>query len=1035
MDALVRRAAELEMPALALTDQASLSGMVELIEAGRRHGVKPIIGCDLSLAEDRPSPHDPRRPSEITLLAATDGGLRNLVALVNLAQARAAQNLPAQATLADLEDRRDGLLALVGGPRSALRALVAAGDAAAIESHLTALVGCLGREALHIEIVDRDQSALDEVNRRLVQIADFLGLPAVATNDVWYLEPSHALAHDFLRGAPCDPARWVAAHRRNPKTEHFASPSEMRDRFTHRPHLLENGLRLAERCTAAIDLTRRRFPHQDFTRGVDANSALWDLVFRQAPERLGPLTEAIKERLNTELDHITNEGLANCVLILWRLAAALDAGGILRGVGHGRLITSLVAYVLGLTEVNPLLHGLPFSGLRERDQTWPVLGLEVPTRALTTAHAALAEICGRSKVALMGAPTHWHRGKLRRELCVWAGIPASQISKVIAAWPRRTVSPEEAQRAWPPNDARSPASASPRAPLPRAVLAHLAQTIHPRRGPIEPLAHQVLLSPEHLHQLVPLAPADAPVGSPSQPRAAALSHTWDLPVCQLDAASVDRLGLLRLEIRTPPVMDILDHATTWVRREEAAEFHPAKIPFDDHDTWALIGRGQTTGIPALRRISTKSDLRARQPRSLAELIEILAARAEPPEPGAKPPLPAIGDAILALRCAYLRTHHPVSFLAALLTHHHSDRRQLRVLLREATAMGIRLLAPDINTSQFEFSQEGGAIRAGLVCVRGMTPEAYAAIARARLGGAFQDLQDLWERVDHRAVPLALLGNLVKGGVLDSLGDRARMLALAARIGRGGWRPAAPPGLALDLFEAPTPPDGAEAETVDAATLARYERQVLGTILTEDPLRPHADLIRRTRAVPPTAIQTAEEGAELTVVGFLDHGERASLLRGGEVDHILDLEGQVVLVPREVFAHLSETLLQGDPVLVCGVVGRRGHERHLRAQCVVPLAKVERVAQAVAAIGLSLAGENRRTLKLLIALCAQCPGATAIEILSRPSRVSGRLCRRLEQMRVYYAPPLSLGLRKILPEEAITLRTRPLSELGEAVPGS
>jgi DNA polymerase III alpha subunit len=1029
VSALMRRAAELEMPSLALTDHASLGGLVELFDAAARCGVKPIIGCDLPIRptetkrakakSDRPahartSPQrganapQPTSPQpggypEITLLAMSDSGLRHLIALVNHAARRGAGNGGPHVTLEELTGQAEGLIALVGSARTELGRLVTAGQTDSIERHLATLIRGLGPDQLMLEVVRRGSPATDRLGDRIIEIADFLGLSAVASNDVWHLEPAHAMAHDFLRDVPCNMESWPAPERRRPPTGHFASPSEMRERFIHQPRLLENTLALAERASATIDLRRKRFPQLDFTRGQDTNSFLWDLVFQRAPDRLGPLTEEQKERLNAELNHIAEESLGNSLLILWKLAEALDAEGVLRGIGEGRITTSLVAHVLGLTEVNPMLHGLAFSGLLAEGESSPRLGLEVPARAMSAVEWHLSEICGATKVARVGASPTIQRRRLRRDLSQWAGIPNSQIPRLLANWPRRTVSLAEAQRDW--EAATAGTLAVPRH-LPAAVLAHLAQAIHPRRSAMGPLGGQVALSGEDLTQLLPLAP----------------HPSTRLPLSQLDVASLDRFGLMRLEISAPNALDIVDRATEAVRLQDDADFHPEQIPFDDHETWVLIGRGDTTGIPGLERISTKSRLREAKPRSLAELLAVLQV-GRPPAGGDEPALPRIAEAVLALRCAHLKAHHPIAFMAAMLTEHFADRRLLRVLLREATARGIRLLAPDINTSQFSFTQEDRVIRAGLMSVRRMTPEAYASIERTRLGGAFQDLPDLWTRVDHTAVPPALISNLIKGGVLDSLeADRPRMLSQLARINRPGPR-VVPATSTLDLFELPADGEEARPEAIDEATLARYENQVLGTVLTDDPLTPHAEVIRRTRAVSPHALQSAEEGSEVTVVGFIDHGERCLLFDEGDGDHILDLEGQVVVVPEEVFTGVQECIQRGDPVLVAGTARRRGHERFVRAQCVMPLEQVERAAHAVSSIRLDLAGENRRTVKLLLALCHQYPGATKIEIATPPEGVSSRLCKRLAQARVFYAPPLRLGLRKILPERSIKVCKR------------
>ena len=187
VDALMRRAAELEMPALALTDHASLAGLVEVFEAGRRCGVKPIVGCDLPMRPThgprvRSESTDPELPTgqgrgqdpmaEITLFAMTDGGLRNLIALHNLAWSRAVGSTPPHATLEDLSGRAQGLVALLGGERSELGRLLACGEVDSVDEHLAAFVKILGRRNIRFEIIGRVGDGTAQLGRRVLEITN-----------------------------------------------------------------------------------------------------------------------------------------------------------------------------------------------------------------------------------------------------------------------------------------------------------------------------------------------------------------------------------------------------------------------------------------------------------------------------------------------------------------------------------------------------------------------------------------------------------------------------------------------------------------------------------------------------------------------------------------------------------------------------------------------------------------------------------------------------------------------------------------------
>lgn len=974
---LARTARDRGMSALALTDLNSLAGVVEFCTACRTIGIRPVIGAQLTVTSS-----DPNATTgalyRIVLLVETEPGYRNLIGLINRAHSGARAKDPV-VYFHELEERATGLIALAGGASSELYGLLLNDRHQDTERHIKELAAAFGRENVVFEIQDHNLPKQRSINERVYKLAEFLGMRCVATNDVHYLRPEDATCTSFLRGESPPRRLDVRELKNGLTTAHLATPDEMRVRFSKTARTLYATAEIADRCLFQPNCEKRRFPVHDFVRGFDADSFLWDLAFREARNRFPELTAEIKDRLNLEFDDIKNQRLSNHMLLLWNVAQFCRRNQIVGGVGHGDAITSLVAYILGITQVNPLEYKLRFLGFEKLENAGQPLAVEIPARHAGALHTFLKETFGSD---CCGVPGHFERPEpdaLARELCAWLDLPFASVDEVLEHDGAGDESPRPIESFTPRRFAGSEMT-----PIQLARYVYSRVADRPLR--LTAQSNQVAFSSDNLNQLLARFPADGG------------------EVLQCEASALDELKIPRLVLVPNRVLEVIDQAATWVRKEERPNFEPERIPLDDSDTFELLSRGQTHAIDPFHSIAMKSLLRVHKPRNFMSLLKIKAMEHTPGTEGTdiRDHLP---QCLLTYRAAFLRAHYPTSFAAAVLSNSVGNMTRFAVLMREVRRQGIRILPPHVNLSLFEFSVENKAVRTGLMVASGFSARAYAAFADVRRGGDFHDLNDLWSRT-RDILDRSTITNLIRIGALDCFGlNRAQMLAMLEGLTSGQT-------LAMD------PPQVPE---LDSEELLRHEIIAAGYAIASDDLQTHHDLIRRCRALAPHELSGKHNERDVYVAGYIDH------VVPGESEHVLlDMEGRLAMMPLKAARLYGAALHADEPVLIGGVAQRRKNEMYLRAINAFTFGAVLEMSRKVIEIEIDISGEDQRTVGLIAAVAAQFrmhKGRTQIRVHGAlASAIARWRVRRIQSGGVFFCPPLYYALKKILDEDRISLVT-------------
>ena len=376
MKELMKKAAEFKMPAVAMTDHGNLYGAIEFYQEARRAGVKPIIGCEAYIApgshKDRPAS---RRDAayHITLLAENETGYRNLVKLITTAHLDGFHYVP-RIDKELLAARSTGLIGLSGCLAGEINSAIQANNIEKAKQGAAEYRDILGSENFFIELHDHGMEAQRKCNSVLPQIARDLGVGLVAANDVHFLRRSDHQAHDVMLCIGTGKMVQDETRMRYVPELYFKSPEEMHEVFRDFPQAIQNTLEIGERCHLDLEFGRSKYPEYPVPAGKTRQGFLRELCYDGLRQRYGERAASDAElirRLDYELGVLEKTGFVSYLLIVWDFIHFAKERGIPVGPGRGSAAGSIVAYVLGITDIDPLQYGLIFERFLNPDRVSP----------------------------------------------------------------------------------------------------------------------------------------------------------------------------------------------------------------------------------------------------------------------------------------------------------------------------------------------------------------------------------------------------------------------------------------------------------------------------------------------------------------------------------------------------------------------------------------------------------------------------------------------------------------------------------------
>jgi len=590
---LVARAAELEMPSVSLTDHGSMAGAVQLWKATRNTGVKPVIGCEVYVADDRKA--STKGNAHLTLLAADNTGYANLIQLSSLGYLEGYYYKP-RVDWELLERHSNGLIALSGCLSGRVCKALEENRPNDAEAELDRLAQTFGKDNVYVELQNAHLDVQARILPQLASLAAKVGLPAVATGDVHYLRDTDARAHEALLCIQSGDSLKNPDHWRF-ETDHFyfKTPEEMALDFPGHDDALRRTLEVAERCNVEIELGRILLPRFDVPEGRDSFDYLVELCEKGLQKRYGKITTELTERLQYELKTIKEMGFTDYFLIVWDFIHFAKTHGVSVGPGRGSSAGSLVAYSLQITDIDPIRYDLMFERfLNPGRKSMPDIDIDFAVEGRERVINYVREKYGSDRVAqIITFSTMAARAAVRdagRVLEVPYGV-VDKIAKLIPEGPGQTLADAGELRKVVATD-----------PVAKEIL-ELAEPLEGLTRADSIHAAGVVIGAEPLINVVPLQQkgADQEV------------------VTQFSMKDIEALGLLKMDFLGLRNLDVIDKACALIGNLDIAT-----IPMDDKKTYAMLAKGDAVGVFQFESSGMREALRQVKPTVFEDLIALVA---------------------------------------------------------------------------------------------------------------------------------------------------------------------------------------------------------------------------------------------------------------------------------------------------------------------------------------------------------------------------------------------------------------------------
>ncbi len=596
--ALAARAAELQMPAVALTDHGSLAGTIDLVKAAQKNGIKPVIGCEVYVADDRRA--QTKGYAHLTLLAETTAGYSNLVKLSSLGYLEGYYYKP-RVDWELLSRHADGLIALSGCLSGRVCKALEESRPNDAESELDRLVQVFGEGDVYVELQNAHLDVQQRILPELAALAAKRNLPTVATGDVHYLMHDDARAHEALLCIQSgdslkNPNHWKF------DTDHFyfKSAEEMALDFPGHEDAMRRTLEVAERCNVEIELDRILLPKFPTPDDRDAFDYLVELCEKGLTRRYDKVDSDLRERLQFELKTIREMGFADYFLIVSDFIRFAKRNGVSVGPGRGSAAGSLVAYCLEITDLDPIRYDLLFERfLNPGRKELPDIDIDFAVEGRERVINYVREKYGSDRVAqIITFGTMAARAAVRdagRVLEVPYGV-VDKIAKLIPEGPGQTL--EDCLK--PGQELRQSYDADAQT----KEIVDLAR-------PLEGLTRQdsihaagVVIGAQPLIEIVPLQQkgADQEI------------------VTQFSMNTVAALGLLKVDFLGLRNLDVIDKAVALIGGGLKIE----DIPLDDKKVYSMLAKGEATGVFQFESSGMREALRLVKPTGFEDVIALVA---------------------------------------------------------------------------------------------------------------------------------------------------------------------------------------------------------------------------------------------------------------------------------------------------------------------------------------------------------------------------------------------------------------------------
>ena len=605
---LVAKAASEEMPALAITDHGNLFGAIKFYQEAMKAGVKPIIGCEVYVAPqsrfEKTAVSASAAAHHLTLLARNEEGYQNLIKLTTAGYLEGFYYRP-RVDKQLLGKHCEGLIVLSGCLKGEIPQLLKDNQVKEASEVAGQYQELFGKENFFLEIGKYNIEELPKINAGLLQLGERLRIPIVATNDCHYLDKNDAEIQDILLCIQTgktvdDPGRLKFST----DEFYFRSAEEMKALFSELPQAVSATIEIAERCNLKLVFDKNRFPLFKLPPSFSLNSYLKKLCYDGLKIYYPEGGTALEERLQHELKVIEEAGYASYFLIVWDLVHYARKKGITVGPGRGSAGGSLVAYLLGITKVDPLRYGLLFERFLNLERLKPPdIDVDFGYERRSEVIDYLREKYGDDRVAQIITFGTMAAKAVVRDVGRALSMPYSEVDKIAKLIPNelnitlaQAIQKEAELKNLIDNDEQ---------------VAHLVTLARRLEGFVRHAsthAAGVVISEEPLINIAPLFKA---------------TNNNEVTT-QYDMKSLSKIGLLKIDILGLRTLTVIDNTLRLVRETQKKELNFKQIPLDDKKTFQLLSKARTLGIFQLESSGMRSLLKRLSATKFDDIIATIA---------------------------------------------------------------------------------------------------------------------------------------------------------------------------------------------------------------------------------------------------------------------------------------------------------------------------------------------------------------------------------------------------------------------------
>src|SRR5271165_5195969 len=978
VEKLCQRVQELGMPAVAMTDHGNIFGAVHFVNAAHKFDVKPIVGCELYVCkkDDHRAAPEGDTYNHLLVLAENEEGYRNLVKITSEASLHGFYYKP-RVSKKFLAEHSRGLIGLSGCLKGEVAERLMENNYDAARAAAGTFADIFGKENFYLEIQDQGLEMEHRIHPGLFQLEKDLGLPLVATNDSHYLCEDDAHAQDVMLCIQTGKSIHDTGRMKFEGNQFFVkNHDEMYRVFKDSPQVLTRTLDIAERCSLRLEKVANPFPQFEVPPGYTIDSYFVHVTregFARRMETLRPLHEQGKlkhsiadyeQRLERELAIIQQMQFPGYFLIVWDFIRYAREHDIPVGPGRGSAAGSLVSYALRITDIDPLQHELLFERFLNPERvSMPDIDIDFCMNRRGEVIQYVTQKYGRDNVAqiitfgtMAAKAAIKDVGRAMDKLGLlkmdFLGLTTLTILtdalKLIAQTRGTAITLEQI----PLED---------HATYEKVFYKGLTSGVfqfesHGMRDVLRKY------QPNSIEDLTALN---------------ALYRPGPIQGGMIDDFIDRKHGRKKVEYELPELQEILRETLgVIVYQEQVMQIANRLAGYSLGEADLLrraMGKKKAEEMAQQRERFVEGAARQKYPpKKIEKIFDLMAQFAGYGFNKSH----SAAYALLAYHTAYLKTHYPIEFMAALLTSVTGSTDDVVKYINECREMGIAVEAPDINVSDANFTPHGEAIRFGLAAVKNVGGNAIESIVAARKKlGRFKSIYEFCENVDLRLLNKRVLESLIKSGAMDSLGRRAQLMAVldkameqaqkAQRDAESGQH-----GLfgVFQQEEAATQNDKLpNVPDWDEHTRLTAEKEILGFFISGHPLQKYKDKLADLQALSTDEIASMKNstGKDETIVtaGIISNVRVLKSKRGDFYAQatLEDMAGTIdLIVFPEAYKRIGDKVKLEVPVLVkAGVRIEEGANPKLTAAEIMPLedAKVPLPRAIRIRIPIEVSGEN------------------------------------------------------------------------------